>query len=52
MQSVILKTPTNGEIYKVARRKGMLMMKEDAMLKSISGIIPYTEVYNFGNDNE
>ncbi|MEI8174969.1 MAG: GspE/PulE family protein [bacterium] len=52
MQSVILKSPTNGEIYKVARKHGMLMMKEDAMLKSIEGTIPFTEVYNFSNDND
>jgi type IV pilus assembly protein PilB len=52
MQSVILKNPTNLEIYSVARRKGMLMMREDAMFKSIDGIIPFTEVYNFNNDNE
>lgn len=52
MQNVILKSPTNVEIYKVARRHGMLMMKEDAMLKSIEGVIPYTEVYNFSNENE
>ncbi len=52
IQNVILKSPTNGEIYKVARKHGMLMMKEDAMLKSVEGIIPFTEVYNFGNENE
>ena len=52
MQNVILKTPTNGAIYKVARSHGMLMMREDAMLKSIEGIIPFTEVYNFSNENE
>ncbi len=52
MQNVILKSPTNGEIYKVARKKGMLMMKEDAMLKSVKGIIPFTEVYKFSNENE
>lgn len=52
MQNVILKSPTNGEIYKVARRRGMLMMKEDAMLKSLEGVIPFTEVYNFSNENE
>ena len=52
MQNVILKSPTNGEIYKIARKHGMLMMKEDAMLKSLEGIIPYTEVYNFSNENE
>ncbi|MBI3888501.1 type II/IV secretion system protein [Candidatus Nomurabacteria bacterium] len=52
IQAVILKNPTNGAIYEVARRKGMLMMKEDAMLKSIEGIIPFTEVYNFNNEND
>ncbi len=52
MQNVILKSPTNGDIYKIAREKGMLMMKEDAMLKSVQGIIPFTEVYNFSNENE
>jgi type IV pilus assembly protein PilB len=52
MQAVILKNPTNLEIYNVARRKGMMMMREDAMFKSIDGIIPFTEVYNFNNDNE
>ena len=52
MQNVILKNPTNGEIYKVARRRGMLTMREDAMLKSVEGIIPFTEVYNFNNENE
>ncbi|TSC77711.1 MAG: Type II secretion system protein E [Parcubacteria group bacterium Gr01-1014_24] len=52
MQSVILKNPTNAEIYKAARRKGMLMMREDAMLKSLEGVIPFTEVYNFSNENE
>lgn len=52
MQQVILKNPTNTEIYKVARQKGMLTMKEDAMIKSINGIIPFTEVYNFTSENE
>ncbi len=48
MQSVILKNPTDIEIYKVARKNGMLLMREDAMLKAMQGIIPWTEVYNFG----
>jgi type IV pilus assembly protein PilB len=52
MQAVILKSPTESAIYKVARSNGMLMMREDAMLKALSGIIPYTEVYNFSNENE
>jgi type IV pilus assembly protein PilB len=52
MQSAILKNPTNAEIYRIARKNGMLIMREDAMLKSIEGLIPFTEVYNFNNDNE
>ncbi len=52
MQDVILKTPVNAEIYKVARSHGMIMMREDAMLKSIQGTIPFTEVYNFVDENE
>jgi len=47
MQQVILENPVNDKIYKVARRDGMLMMREDAMLKALDGIIPYKEVYNF-----
>ena len=52
MISVILKNPINSEIYKVARSKGMLTMREDAILKAMQGIIPYKEIYNFNNDNE
>ena len=52
MQAVILKDPTDAAIYKLARSKGMLMMREDAMLKSLEGIIPFTEAYNFSNENE
>jgi type IV pilus assembly protein PilB len=52
MQGVILKNPVDSEIYKTARSKGMLMMREDAMLKAIDGVIPFTEVYNFSNENE
>ena len=52
MQKVILKNPVDSEIYKVARNNGMLMMKEDAMLKALNGIIPYKEVFNFTSENE
>lgn len=46
MQNVILKNPTEGEIYKLARSKGMLTMKEDAILKNLKGEVPFQEVYN------
>ncbi len=52
VQSVILKNPVNSEIYKVARKNGMLTMKEDAMLKAIDGVIPFVEVYNFNNEGD
>jgi len=52
MQRVILKSPVDSEIYKVARGDGMLMMREDAMLKALDGIIPYKEVFNFVDENE
>ena len=52
MQKVILKNPINSEIYKAARQNGMLVMREDAMAKSLEGIIPFTEVYNFSNEYE
>jgi type II secretory ATPase GspE/PulE/Tfp pilus assembly ATPase PilB-like protein len=52
MQGVILKSPTENEIYKTARKQGMLLMREDAMLKAVDGIVPFSEVYNFSNDSE
>lgn len=45
MQRMILDHPIEQEIYKVARSKGMLTMKEDAILKSLRGDIPFQEVY-------
>ena len=47
VQSVILKNPIEEEIYKVVRKKGMLVMKEDAILKALRGEIPLQEVYGF-----
>ena len=52
LQNTILKNPTSTEIYKNVRKNGMLMMREDAMLKALNGVIPFTEVYNFNNENE
>jgi len=47
MQNVILRKPQEQEIYKLARSKGMLTLREDAIIKSINGEIPLQEVYNF-----
>ncbi len=44
VEAVILKEPTEQALLKVARQKGMLTMKEDAILKAFSRIIPLEEV--------
>jgi type IV pilus assembly protein PilB len=44
LEAVILKNPTEIELSKVARRKGMLTMKEDAILKAFDRAIPFEEV--------
>lgn len=47
MQNIILKNPQEEEIYKLARAKGMITIREDAIIKCINGDIPIQEVYNF-----
>ncbi len=44
IRSVILKNPVEQEIYKVARAKGMLSVKEDAIIKAFQGTVPFEEV--------
>ena len=44
IEATILKNPTELEITKIARRKGMLTMKEDAILKAMRREIPFEEV--------
>ncbi len=47
MQSIILKKPQEQELYKLARSRGMLTIREDDIIKSVRGDIPFQEVYNF-----
>lgn len=44
IEEVILKNPTDLEIMRVARNKGMLTMKEDAILKAMHREIPFEEI--------
>ncbi len=44
IEGIILKNPTEIEITRVARAKGMLTMKEDAILKAMRREIPFEEV--------
>jgi type IV pilus assembly protein PilB len=43
LRQVILKNPTEQEIWKTARAKGMLTMKDDALLKVFDRVIPFEE---------
>jgi len=47
VQQVILQNPTEPELYKITRSKGMLTLKEDALLKALQGEIMLQEVYGF-----
>jgi general secretion pathway protein E len=47
MQNIILKNPVEEDIYKLARSRGMLTMREDAIVKSLRGDIPHQEIFNF-----
>ncbi len=47
MQNVILKNPQEQEIYKLARSKGMITIREDAIIKTMKGLVPVQEIYNF-----
>jgi type IV pilus assembly protein PilB len=44
IESAILKGSTEIEINKIARGKGMLTMKEDAIIKAMHQVIPFEEV--------
>jgi len=43
IEHVILTNPVEEAVYKVAREKGMLTMKEDALLKSFEGVVPFEQ---------
>lgn len=44
IEKIILSNPTEPRLWEVARKKGMLTMKEDAILKCMDGIVPFQEV--------
>ena len=44
IESAILKNAGEVELYKVLRGKGMLSMKEDAIIKAMQRLIPFEEV--------
>lgn len=46
IETLILKSPGEQEVYKAVRAKGMLTMREDAIQKALRGEIPFQDVYN------
>lgn len=46
LEQLILKTPNEPDIFKMAREKGMITMKEDAMIKAFEKKVPFEEVFN------
>jgi type II secretory ATPase GspE/PulE/Tfp pilus assembly ATPase PilB-like protein len=46
IEDVILHNPVESAVYDAARAKGMLTMKEDAIIKAINKVIPWEEVNN------
>jgi len=44
IESVVLKNPVESEIYRTARAKGFLTLKEDAIMKASQGLISFEEV--------
>lgn len=48
IQDLILKGGSEMDIYKVARNKGFMSLKEDAIIKALGGLIALEEVNTFG----
>jgi type IV pilus assembly protein PilB len=46
LEHVILTNPVEQAVYEAARAKGMLTMKDDALLKAFNGTIPFDEINN------
>ncbi len=44
LERIILKNPGEDEIYKYVRSQGFISMREDAIIKSAQGVIPFEEV--------
>jgi type IV pilus assembly protein PilB len=48
LEQVVLAEPVEERVYAAARAKGMLTMREDAIIKALAGEIPFAEVNTLG----
>ena len=46
IQKAIIEKSTEEKIWQIARAKGMINMKEDAIMKSMDGKVPFVEISN------
>ncbi len=44
IEQVILHNPIESEVFKIARKNGLVTMKEDAIIKAMQKIIPFQEI--------
>jgi type II secretory ATPase GspE/PulE/Tfp pilus assembly ATPase PilB-like protein len=49
VERIILENPVDSKLWAAARKRGMLTMREDAILKAFDKKIPYTEVHNLSS---
>jgi hypothetical protein len=52
LEHAILENKSEDDIYTIARQHGMLTMKEDAIIKSVQGTVPFEEVNTLGGEFE
>ncbi len=50
LEHVVLTTPVEEKVFEAARAKGMLTMREDAIIKALAGEIPFEEVNSLGGE--
>jgi type IV pilus assembly protein PilB len=48
LEAVVLATPVEEKVSELARQKGMLTMRQDAIMKALAGQIPFEEVNSLG----
>ena len=49
-RTAILENPSEQELYKIARQDGMVMLAEDAIIKGLQGVIPYSEIVKISSE--
>lgn len=48
LEHVVLTDPVEPRLMEVARKQGMITMREDALIKSMNGLVPFEEVNTLG----